>query len=276
MKKKLGAILMVLALCMAMAVPALAEPEDEDYGNLPANERVQDAAKLLSSEERLNLQAKLDEISDRQQLDVVVVTTDSLDDRTAEAYADDMFDYGGYGYGDNRDGVLFLISMEERDWHISTRGYGITAFTDAGIRYIGKQMKPDLKAGNYAEAFDTYADLCDEFIAKARNGNPYDVKNLPREPLSFKWIPISIVVGVVLAFIVVGMMKSKLKTVRNQAEANDYLKPGSLDVTQRRELFLYHTLTRTAKPKGDDSGSGGSSTHTSSSGATHGGGGGKF
>ena len=274
MKKKLGAILMVLALCMAMAVPALAEPEDEDYGNLPANERVQDAAKLLSSEERLNLQAKLDEISDRQQLDVVVVTTDSLDDRTAEAYADDMFDYGGYGYGDNRDGVLFLISMEERDWHISTRGYGITAFTDAGIQYIGKQMKPDLKAGNYAEAFDTYADLCDEFIAKA-NGNPYDVKSLPREPLSFKWIPISIVVGVVLAFIVVGIMKSKLKTVRNQAEANDYLKPGSLDVTQRRELFLYHTLTRTAKPKDDDSG-GGSSTHTSSSGATHGGGGGKF
>ena len=275
MKKKLGAILMVLALCMAMAVPALAEPEDEDYGNLPANERVQDAAKLLSSEERLNLQAKLDEISDRQQLDVVVVTTDSLDDRTAEAYADDMFDYGGYGYGDNRDGVLFLISMEERDWHISTRGYGITAFTDAGIQYIGKQMKPDLKAGNYAEAFDTYADLCDEFITKARNGNLYDVKSLPREPLSFKWIPISIVVGVVLAFIVVGIMKSKLKTVRNQAEANDYLKPGSLDVTERRELFLYHTLTRTAKPKDDDSG-GGSSTHTSSSGATHGGGGGKF
>lgn len=275
MKKKLGAILMVLALCMAMAVPALAEPEDEDYGNLPANERVQDSAKLLSSEERLNLQAKLDEISDRQQLDVVVVTTDSLDDRTAEAYADDMFDYGGYGYGDNRDGVLFLISMEEREWHISTRGYGITAFTDAGIQYIGKQMKPDLKAGNYAKAFDTYADLCDEFITKARNGNPYDVKSLPREPLSFKWIPISIVVGVVLAFIVVGMMKSKLKTVRNQAEANDYLKPGSLDVTERRELFLYHTLTRTAKPKDDDS-SGGSSTHTSSSGATHGGGGGSF
>lgn len=72
-------------------------------------------------------------------------------------------------------------------------------------------------------------------------------------------------------------MKAKLKTVRFQAAAGNYMKNmkrGSLNVTESRDLFLYKTFTRTAKPKNNSSS--GSSTHTSSSGSTHGGGGGKF
>lgn len=53
------------------------------------------------------------------------------------------------------------------------------------------------------------------------------------------------------------------------------MKAGSMNITESRDMFLYNTVTRTAKPKDNDSG-GGSSTHTSSSGSTHGGGGGKF
>ena len=81
--------------------------------------------------------------------------------------------------------------------------------------------------------------------------------------------------GFVLSLIIVGNMKAKLKTVRFQAAASNYIKDNSLNINERRDLFPYNTVTRTAKPKNDDSG-GGSSTHTSSSGTTHGGGGGKF
>ena len=170
--------------------------------------------------------------------------------------------------------MLLLISMEDRDWYISTHGYGITAFTDAGIQYIGEQMGPDLSAGNYAEAFLTYCRLCDQFITQAREGNPFDTEDLPKEPLALFWIPISLIVGYVLAFLVVGSMRARLKTVRFQAAASSYLKTGSLNITESRDLFLYSTLSRTEKPKNNSSG--GSSTHTSSSGSTHGGGGGKF
>lgn len=52
------------------------------------------------------------------------------------------------------------------------------------------------------------------------------------------------------------------------------MKKESLNITEKRDLFLYRTVSRTAKPKNESSG--GSSTHTSSSGSTHGGGGGKF
>ena len=88
---------------------------------------------------------------------------------------------------------------------------------------------------------------------------------------------IASLVGVGLAMFIVGRMKAQLKTVRFQAAAGDYMKSGSLNITESKDTFLYNTVTRTAKPKNTDSGSsGGSSTHTSSSGETHGGGGGKF
>ena len=96
----------------------------------------------------------------------------------------------------DRDGALLLISMEDNDWYISTCGYGITVFTDAGIQYIGEQIKEDLSDGDFSEAFDKFVGLCDDFITQARSGDPYDSHNLPKEPLSLIWIPISIAVGV--------------------------------------------------------------------------------
>jgi uncharacterized protein len=135
-------------------------------------------------------------------------------------------------------------------------------------------MGSNLSDGNYAAAFNTYAEQCDIFITQARTDTPYDRSSLPHKPLSLIWIPISLVIGFVIALIAVGIMKSKLKTVRSQAAANSYVKDGSLNVTECRDVFLYCTVNRTERPKEDSSS--GSSTHTSSSGTTHGGGGGKF
>ncbi|MBS7176877.1 MAG: TPM domain-containing protein, partial [Clostridiales bacterium] len=87
------------------------------------------------------------------------------------------------------------------------------------------------------------------------------------------WIAVSIAAGFVIALIIVGSMKSKLKMVRFQAGANSYLRQGSMNVTESRDLFLYRHVSRTAKPKSSSSGS---STHSSSSGRSHGGGGGKY
>lgn len=272
MKKKILTLLFSLILCLCIATPAFAAQTD---GFASEYERVQDLAGLLSGNEESSLVTKLNELSERQKMDIVVLTTDTLDGKTPRDYADDIYDYGNFGYGESKDGALLLISIEDNDWYISTCGYGITVFTDAGIEYIGKQIKGDLSDGNFAGAFDKFADLCDDFITQARTGEPYDIKNLPKEPLSLIWIPIAIVVGFVLSLIIVGSMKAKLKTVRFQAAASNYIKDNSLNINERRDLFLYNTVTRRAKPKNDDSG-GGSSTHTSSSGTTHGGGGGKF
>ena len=123
----------------------------------------------------------------------------------------------------------------------------------------------------------TFADLCDEFLTQAKTGNPYDGDNMPKEPFGvFGSLVISLVIGLVVALIATGVMKGKLKSVRSQAAANSYIRKGSMNVTESRDLFLYRTVSRTARPTESSSSGGGSSSHTSSSGTSHGGGGGKF
>ena len=277
MKKKIWTVLLALVLCLWVTVPTFAESTtaESTAGFAGDKDRVVDDANLLSESEETALREKLEEIRVRQKMDIVIVAAKTLNGATPADYADDTYDYNGYGYGNNRDGLLLLISMEDRDWYISTTGYGITAFTDAGIQYIGDKIKEHLSDGDYADAFNTFAELCDDFITKARTEKPYDSGNMPKEPMKPGWILVAIIAGFILSFITVGAMKGKLKTVRFQPAANSYMKAGSMNITESRDMFLYNTVTRTAKPKSSDSG-GGSSTHTSSFGSSHGGGGGKF
>lgn len=250
-------------------------------GSLP---RLVDDADLLSDSEEADLSGLLDEISERQQVDVVVVTVETMDGQTAMEYSDDFFDYNGYGFGEERDGILLLVSIGERDWNISTSGYGITAITDAGREYITEIFRPDLSEGNYAAAFTSFAELCDDFITQANTGEPYDIDNLPKGDFSFVGSFItSFVIALVIALIATGIMRGQLKSVHSRSEADNYIQQGSMQLTKKTDLFLYKHVDRKRKPEntssnssGSSGSSGGSQTHTSSSGRTHGGGGGKF
>ncbi len=274
MKKNILITILTLALCLFMVVPVLAEGENAEDGFADEYYRFMDMASLLSDENVDSLTTRLDELSLRQKMDVVIATTNTLEGKSVVEYADDLYDYCSFGYGTNRDGLILVISMEDNDWYISTCGYGITVFTDAGIEYIGKQIVPYLSDEDFVGAFTTYITLCDEFITQARTDKPYDIGNLPREPLSPGWILACLIISFMLSCITVGKMKAKLTTVRAQAVASSYMKDRSMNITDSREMFLYKNVTRTKRSS--ESSSGGSSTHTSSSGTSHGGGGGKF
>ena len=271
----LFAALAALILAAALAVPAFAV----EGGFADLYYRMNDSANVLTEDEDNELEDALEELSLRQNFDVVIATIESLesvDYDSMEAYADDLYDFCQFGYGADRDGVLLLVSVGDRKWHISTCGYGITAFTDAGIQYLGEQMTPDMADGDYA-AFRTFVQWSDDYITAARAGHPYDVKNLPREPLSLMYLFLAVGIGLVLAWVIVHVMKGQLRSVAFQENAASYVREGSMKLTNSRELFLYRDVHRTEHVEEKDSdSSGGSSTHTSSSGTTHGGGGGSF
>ena len=90
MKKKMISFLLILILCLGMTIPAYAEDSegfaDEYY-------RVNDLADLMTDSEESELLDVLDEISIRQKMDVIVMTTDTLEGLTVEEFADDMYDY---------------------------------------------------------------------------------------------------------------------------------------------------------------------------------------
>lgn len=278
MKKRIITLVLAVFVCFVSVIPVFAED-----GFIGTMYRVIDNADVITTEEWRELMSKIDEIRERQKVDIAIMTTRELHGYTLQDYADYVYGYNDYGYGDNLDGVLLLVDMKANDWYITTSGYGTTAFTDAGIQYIGEQMSTYLSGEDYAGAFNVYAEKCDELITLARNGTPYGLEQditasgeraeEADEPLSLVWIPISIAIGVVVAIIVVKGMKSDLKSVRKKKEANSYVRNGSLVVNENYDTFLYSQVTKTEIQKQNNSGS---STHTSSSGNTHGGGGGSF
>lgn len=237
-----------------------------------------DDAGLLSTEDAASIESQLTDLAQKYDMHYVIVTTEDPNISSAMEAADDFFDYNEYGVGDDRSGVLLYINMSTRDVWISTRGFGITAFTDAGIEYILDQLVDGLGDEAYYETFETFTMLCDDFTQQAKNGTPYDVDHMPEEP--FPWIGgliMCMALGAIVGLIYVLVLRGQLKSVAPNESASDYMVKGSMHVTNSREFFLYRTVSRHERPKeNSSSGGGGSTTHTSSSGATHGGGGRKF
>ena len=278
MKKLTLSVLCLLMLSLCLPFCALADEPVLTTGS--AKDYVVDNADLIFDLNEEELETQLRETSEKIGMDIVVVTTNTLDGKTPEAYADDYYDYNGYA----DDGCLFLVSTEDRDWQVSTKGYAITCITDYGIQVIEEECVHYLSTEDYYLAFNKYGKLVEEFYYEAQTGSPYDTNNkytdeygetigAPEQKSTVKAIFISLVIALVIALIITFSVKSQYKPVKFNHSAAGYLVDGSLNVTQSYEHFLYSNVTKTQR---QSSSGGGSSTHTSSSGSTHGGGGGKF
>ena len=278
--KKIFAALAASVMLLGGAVTAFAEGElipNEYYtANTKPDERqkplLMDDADILSDSEEEKLLDKLERISSEHGIDVAVVTTYSLGDRTPMEFADDYYDYNGF----SEDGFVLLLSMEERDRWISTSGTGIEIYTDYGQDYMWDQILPELKADKYYDAFDEYADLSEQFIKEWEKGTPYDTNHKVKGKLAPIWILIALGGGGLIGLIYAQAVKGQLTSVAMQHGADDYIRRNSFKVTDSRDNFLYRNVQREYIPPAEKSSGGGSSTHTSHSGSSHGGSGGKF
>ena len=190
---------------------------------------------------------------------VALVTTDSFGGLSAEDFAGEFYDVQGY----LEDGILLLVSLEEGQWHVLTNGECHTRISDRAAQALGEELVPMIQDGQYYAAFLKFPELAAEvFEANAPLEEDWDgdVSVAPAVPKKNygKTIAISMAVGMVIGLITVGVMSVSMKTVRQQSGASDYMRPGSMNLTASRDIFLYSHVTRTPKPK-NNSGSGGRS-----------------
>lgn len=250
-------ICLTVALLIALALP-LSVNAEIDYGPY-----FRDSGSSLDNLLGTWTDGTLEEMSERLKLTVAIATVETIGYEDIGYYTESYYQNADYRYAD---GVLLLIAMEEREWYIYTTGDAYDYLTNAALDDIEEAMLPYLRTDDYHEAFNSYMRLCDKYLTMGREGNVYRG--------SFPWgenIVIALIVGAVVGLIVVSTMKSKLKTVRPRREAHEYTRPGSMNVTVSRDLYLYRTVTRRPKPK--DSGSSGG---RSGGGSRSGGRGGSF
>ena len=249
--------------------------------------RLVDEAELLSQSEQAGILRRLDEISNREQFGVAIVTVP--DYRTARdvplistadphSFAYDFFIHYDYGIGANDDGIILLVSMEMRDISIATSGFGATAFTDAGWNRIIDDMLSDLGAGDFYSAFNLFIDRVDQYLGQARTGQPYDVGNMPRVITIWNFL-IPLGIGVAVSSVIMFFWASGLKSVRSQNLATNYVRDGSLKISTRTERFLFRNVVKRPRPKQNNNtggGIGGSTMRTGSGGGSFGGGSRRF
>lgn len=273
--------LIAASLCTSALIggaPLLATPVLAEESSKVSKDYVVDNADLLTQTEENELSEKLQDISDELQFDVVVVTTNSIGSKTATEYADDYFDYNGYGRGSNNDGALFLVDMGDRKWAISTSGYGIEAIVDSALDDMEEEIVPYLKSGDYDGAFNEFADLTYDIVNDAKNGKSYS-NSTTSTTKNHKDIGTNLIVafsiGAGISLIIILVYRSKLKPVKFQKEAKEYIVPGSFNLRRSDDVFLYFNITKVPIPKNNDSDDSGS-FHSSSSGSSHGGSSGSF
>lgn len=260
MKKTVSLLLALLFCCFAFCVSTgAAEP------------LLHDEANLLSEQNQKKLTALLEEKSQESGITIAVLTVQTMDGKSAMDYADDYYDAH---YLPN-DGILLLVCMGTRDYYETTYGDCIGYF-DGYDRRLEDTFVTDLSNGSYYSAFVNFATAAAKRAEYMQMSRGNQLASQFGEDIS-GLIFIALIIGLIIALIMTSLEKAKLKSVKKQQNASQYVRKDSMHLRNSRDLFLYSHTTRT-RVSSSSSGGGRSSggTHMSSGGHSHGGHGGKF
>ncbi len=139
-----GILFLLLLTCFqygsAFAVPATPTGYVNDY------------AGIIDESTRLNLEEELRLFTASTTNEIAVVTIKSLEGDTIERYATNFFDRWKIGSAKNDNGVLLLISVDDRQVRIEV-GYGLEgALPDILAKdIINNQISPSFKQGDYSK-----------------------------------------------------------------------------------------------------------------------------
>ena len=190
---------------------------------------VDDAGYLMQSELSF-LSKELDKVREKYGFEVAIYTESDMTSSTAEESADDIYDYNGYGAGENDDGILLYICSDTREYHFTTHGEGLKYFNSNGLKYLESKVVPYLSEDDYYEAFEIFIETTDELLQMAKDGKPYNEKQY-----STKYL-IGVIIAALLIPLLVAwiLMKKKLKKMKTAVEndyAANYVKPGSMTIS---------------------------------------------
>ena len=169
MKKRISTFLLALLAALTLTVPAWAETQ-------PGDALIYDTESLLTDGERQQLESLADQITWQYDCAVYVVTIYDY-----EQYADGVYEaactiYNDYdfGIGEDRDGVLLLLSMYDRSYDLYVRDGGIAQYA---VSDYGRHKMTDVFLDNFGEddwrgGFEDYLFACDEYLTLAEQGTP--------------------------------------------------------------------------------------------------------
>ncbi len=218
-----------------------------------------DTAGILTQGEREALEQTARSISEKHGFGVYMITVDSFYDVTG---SHDIYDgattlYNKYdlGLGDERRGLLFLMSMEGRDFSIVTYSdYGNYVFDAVAREELVYAFRDNFSVDDWYGGFADYLADCDTMLAegpeKVSSGITARVGIIFLAPL-------------IVAAIVIVILGRKMKSVAAATQAEAYVGDG-LKLSRQYDQFTHATEVR--KKRKEESSGGGGATRSKKSG----------
>lgn len=256
---KAAVILLVSLVCLNAGSILAAGAETQFDG------WVQDDAGLLAADEEEALETECRRLFQTYGTGVYIVTTPNFGGGDIKDWQRRIFSQYDLGADSAGSGVMLAISMAERDWGLVGFGSAQEAFSTYARERLGSLILDDLSDGEFYEAFSGYLSIADDYLKAAENGKPYTEQHRYREGWRFPVIfGVSFLLSLGISVAVVMVWKKGMNTRVRQNGAMEYLKAGSFYLSNQSDLFLYHTVSRTKRPKNNSSGGSGSMRSDSS------------
>ena len=273
--KKWTSLLLILLLLVLLPTAALAESAGETV--FPY---VLDQAELLSESQRSSLETRAAQLSEEHGCNLYIVTVNDFTEFNPDIYeaSKGIYNFYDLGYGEEKDGVLLLLSMNDRDY--SLLGHGDRGETICGYEsswLIEDEFLDNFRRNDWYGGFADYLEACGKQLTTLENGGDitqgadiivgpdgqeYHSYNAPGQsagmPTGAK-LAIGIGIPCLIALIVCLSFKAQMKTAKESTTAEAYVVPGSAALRVREDRFINRTETRTPIHTESSSGRGGSS-----------------
>ena len=288
-------LLLFAAMLFLMAVVSMVTPAygSENSALADGKTRVFDEAGLFSEAEKSSMEEEIASMRKDMNMDVVIVTTDDAEGKSAEKYCEDFYSNEKFGTGKDYSGVIFLIDMDNRELYIAPVGTMNRFLTDKRWNEILDNAYQGASNGDYAASAEAFLAGVRQYYAAGIPGGQY---NYDRDTgkisvyRSITWLEALAALAVALLAAIgpcIGVM-NRYAMKKERRQAGNYLKAYRADCSFRfsanTDNLVNKTVTHIVIPKNNSSGysgggggsSSGRSTTHSSGGRSFGGGGRKF
>ena len=269
-------------------------PEDWQIDN---TQYVYDYADVLTDEEELELQERCDKLSQKLDMDVVIVSARDRGDKSDVEYADDFYDYGGY----KESGILYLIDEDDGGGvYFSTCGLAMVYLDDYDIDDLIDAVWDNFADYYYYDSARDYLDFVEDVVGSRKKQNAFeeleDAWNeggyvdyedfwYDYEDEIYDAYDGNLFTGLqnagtcfLIALVVAGisvLIMCISSSTRVTVNSRTYMEKDSFKMLHQFDRYTHTTTTshKVDSSSGSGGSRGGSSSHRSSSGRSHGGGG---
>ncbi|MCR5796124.1 MAG: TPM domain-containing protein [Solobacterium sp.] len=263
-----GLFVLLLSAFLFIPVRAVQENVRDDYG-------------MITSSEEMILNEMAGTISKDHGYGIYIRVFSRTDDfMTIEDFAEKVWQEEDLGYGPDKEGIMLILTMEDRSFDIFERHgpIGDAAFS----AYAREQIADDvvhnyLSNDYYYEGFKQFISLCDTYLNYYEEGDPIteyhdpireqrEAEEKARRAAAERGMKtgVNCAVPPIVSLLTCLGLKSRNKTERIATKANDYIPKDGILITRHTDQFLYENRTVTHVERDRGGGGGGFSSSSSS------------